>query len=221
MDVSPKKAEELARLFRMISKEPMSSHLSDDEFVGYVAGELSDAEMHQIDRHLEICEECGRKIEHLAIQDLAWRGSKGTHRLQTLRHQILNQLSSQPAPILSLLEELARQIQSLLSGTGLTSGMVHAATEEKPSFQQGEQWSCYLDTDKNGNYRLRISSHDLSLEGVHLRLFSKNWRREITLVRVDPDQVGAKVVLSPEDLEKIPQGHGFSVELVHQDAESE
>jgi len=216
IEISPKKAEELSKLFRMVIEEPINNHLSEDQFVGYVAGDLSEEELLKIDRHLEVCEDCGTQIEHLAVNAMAWSGSEGKHRIQELRKQAINNLEEQAGHSRSFFEELALQIRSLLSGTNVVSGMIQAATEEKKDFKQGEQWSCYLDIDKRGNYLLRISSHDLSLEGTHLRLVSKNWQREIMLTRVDPNQVGAKVVLSPEDLIKIPQGHDFSVELIRQ-----
>lgn len=221
IEISSKKAEELSKLFRMAIEEPISTHLSEDQFVDYVTGDLTEEEMLEIDHHLEVCEDCGTQIEHLAVNAMAWSGPEGKRRIQELRKQAINNLREQASHPLSFLEELALQIQSLLSGTKLVLGMVQAATEEKKYFKQGEQWSCYLDIDKRGIYILRISSHDLSLEGTQLRLFSKNWEREIMLIRVDSNQVGTKVVLSPEDLTKIPQGHDFSVELIRQDPKLE
>lgn len=217
IEISPEKAAELSKLFRMVIEEPISSHLAEEQFVGYITGDLSEEEMLEIDRHLEVCEDCGAQIEHLAVNAMAWSGSDGKLRIKELRKQAINNLEEQTSDSVSFLEELALQIQSLLSGMNLISGMVQAATEEKQDFKQGEQWSCYLDIDKRGNYILRISSHDLSLEGTQLRLISKHWQREIMLMRVDPNQVGAKVVLSLEDLIKIPQGQDFSVELIRQD----
>ncbi len=214
IEISPKKGEELSKLFRIITQEPMSAHLSEDQFIGYVTGNLGEEEMLEIDRHLEVCEDCGTQIEHLAVNAMAWSGSEGKRRVTELRKQAINNLEEQANHPLAFLEELALQIRSLLSGTNLVLGMVQAATEEKKYFKQGEQWSCYLDIDKRGNYILRISSHDLSLEGTQLRLLSKNWQREITLIRVDPNQVGAKVILSAEDLAKIPKEHDFNVELI-------
>jgi hypothetical protein len=221
IEISPKKEEELSKLFRTVADKSMSAHLSEDQFIGYVTGDLSEEEMLEIDRHLAVCEECGSKIEHLAVKTMAWNGSEGKRRVRELRKQVINNLQEYEASTSSFVEELTLQIRSLHSGRSLALGMVQAATEEKKYFKQGEQWSCYLDVDKRGNYILRISSHDLSFEGTQLRLVSKNWQKEIMLNRVDPNQVGAKVVLSPEDLEKIPQGQDFSVELIRQDAESE
>jgi hypothetical protein len=220
-EISPKKAAELSKLLRMVSEQPISTHLSEDQFVGYVTGDLSEEEMLEIDRHLEICDDCGTQIEYLAMNAMTWSGPEGRQRLKELRGQTIKKLDEEASHSASFLEVLAFQVKSLLSGTNLAAGMVQAATEEKKDFKQGEQWSCFLDMDRRGNYILRISSHDLSLEGMQLRLVSKNWQREIMLNRVDPNQVGAKVVLSPEDLTRIPQGHDFSVELIRRDPESE
>jgi len=216
IQISPQKAQELSKHFRMVTQAPMSAHLSEDQFIGYVTGDLNEEEMLEVDRHIEVCEDCGTQIEHLAANAMAWSASEGKRRIQELRKQALNNLKKQEVLDLSFLGELALQIRSLLLGTNLAHGTVQAATEEKKYFRQSEQWSCYLDIDKRGNYILRISSHDVNLEGTQLRLVSKNWQREITLNRVDPNQVGAKVVLSPEDLTKMPQGQDFSVELIRQ-----
>jgi hypothetical protein len=219
--ISQKKAEELSNLFRGVNEELIGSHLSEDQFVGYVTGELSEGEMLAIDRHLEVCEDCGEQIEHLATNAMAWSGSAGEQPIQELRQKALTDFDKPIAGAVSLLQELALQIRSLFLGTNLTPGMVQAATEEKKPSQQGEQWSCYLDMDRRGNYILRISSHDLSLEGTQLRLFSRNWQRDIMLLRVNENQVGAKVVLSPEDLANIPREHDFSVELVREGPEAD
>ena len=221
IEILPKKAEELSKFFRRIIEEPISTHLSEDQFIGYVTGELSEEEMLEVDRHLEVCKDCGTQIEHLAVNAMTWSDSKGKNRVTALRKRALNHAIEQDTSVSSLLQELAMQIRSLFLGTNFVAGVVSAATEEKKYFQQGDEWSCYLDKDKRGNYTLRISSHDLSLEGTQLRLRSKNWQREITLIRVDPNQIGAKVVLSSEDLTKIPQGQDFSIELIRQDPEPE
>ena len=120
-------------------------------------------------------------MENLAANAMTWSGSKGTYHLHGIAQSSLKQFECTKARVFSFLDELALQIRSLLLGTNLAPGMVQAATEKKKYFKQGEQWSCYLDIDKRGNYILRISSHDLSLEGTQLRLVSKNWQREIIL----------------------------------------
>lgn len=219
--ISRKKAEELLKLFGTIAEEPMSTHLSDDQFICYITGDLSEQEMHEIDLHLEMCEDCGSQIEQLAMNVMTWSGSNGTHRVNELRKQALIDLNDENVRGHSFLEELALQVRSLFLGANLGVGVVSAATEEQKQFQQGDQWSCFLDRDKRGNYTLRISSRDLSLEGTQLRLFSTNWQQEITLIRVDPNQIGAKVVLSPDDLAKIPHGYDFRVELIRQGPEQE
>jgi hypothetical protein len=221
IEISAQKAEELLNLFRRGVDESIGEHLSEDQFLRYVTGDLPEQEMLSIDRHIEKCKACGNQLEHLAVKAMAWSEAVGAQRLKKLRRQALENLSANDTLSPSVFEELARQIGQLLWGMNLGRGFVSAATEEEKPFEQGDQWSCYLNKDKRGNYTLRISSRDLSLEGTRLKLHSTNWQQEITLVRVEPNQVGAKVVLSPEDLARIPQGHDFRIEFLHQGREQE
>ena len=221
IEISSQKVEELMDLFQSISEKPNGAHLTDDQFIDYVTGDLGEEEMIQIDHHLQMCEDCGARVEHLATNAMGWSGVSVRSRFNELRQRVLSELGRQNTPRSSFLETLALQIRTLLLGTDLTAGIVRAATEEKTNFQQSDQWSCYLDTDKRGNYVLRISSYDSTLEGSRLRLISKNWQQEVTLIRVDQAQVGAKVVLSPKELAKIPLEHDFSVELIRQHPEQD
>src|SRR5688572_11747737 len=124
--IQPQKAEELMNLFDSVAEEPLGDHLNDDQFIDYVTENLSEGKILEIDLHLQTCEECVSRMEHLATNSIAWIGDKGMNRLHELRQRVLRNMSEQNVLRSSILETLALYIRSLLLGENLILGIVQA-----------------------------------------------------------------------------------------------
>ena len=74
--------------------ELIGDHLTDDEFIRYGRGELSDEESNKIGNHLESCDECATEAERLIEGFKAWRGEAGKQRIDALRKRCLDARAS-------------------------------------------------------------------------------------------------------------------------------
>jgi hypothetical protein len=122
-------------------------------------------------------------------------------------------------PRLRLLEKLEKELQKLLLKPTLTStfGYARAATpvEEEGQTENGTlQW--YYGQDDLGNLEIRISSFYKELRGTHVNIQIGTWIKELTLETVAPDQVGAEIVISKQELINLPLEEGIHIELSDQ-----
>jgi len=77
--LSTKDIDNLRTLLREVPDDLVGDHLSDDEFVRYTIGELSEEEALKVDRHLESCLECTIEMERLIEGHGEW------HERETLK----------------------------------------------------------------------------------------------------------------------------------------
>ena len=127
---------------------------------------------------------------------------------------------SERAARAATLHQLAGGLRDLLLGPGLALGAARAATPDSLAGATPDgllRWR--LVEDGQANLDIRLGSHALDLEGARLRLRAGDWQREVVLVRVAPDQVGAEFTLSAEERAEWGRAEGLRVEFVEETTE--
>ena len=173
---------------RELPAEAVGEHLTDDEFIGYVSEELSTEEVTRLDKHLASCAACAGEVERLFEVSQAWQSAQGAACLTALRwrirsQQALNRLAdalSRKQPDFAFQAAHAATAQAWKGET--EGGLLHWFIEEDPDSR---------------DLIIRLDSVELALEGAKLRLTAGEWRSDVVLSRVAPDQVGAEARFHP------------------------
>jgi hypothetical protein len=121
------------------------------------------------------------------------------------------------------ISDLGKLLNSLFFNSSIhpRAGVVFAATQEEgKNFDQAGKWQISIHTGKDDELILRISTYDLELEGMQLRVSAKEWQHLATLTRVGEDQVGAKIILSKEEAAMLSAKENFQVDFVNRDGSS-
>ena len=185
----PSGADRLLADLRGLPAEPVGPHLEDEEFVEY---SMPDAVADdRIEAHLRSCEPCAERMEHLLEVSEAWQGTEGERRLEDLSRRVVaavrfGQLAA--AVRLQLGEMFAEAAAAAASDhPGAATGELHerhGATADRRL-----RWAIRQD---EGALVVGIGSHDLSFEGVTLRVTLGGEERTCVLSRVE-DQVFAEI----------------------------
>ena len=115
------------------------------------------------------------------------------------------------------LSSLLRKVVLLRDASLNAPAAADAAAEAATPWEDGQtedgmlRWR--IKKDKEGSLTIRFGSHVLG-EGGRLRLCAGDWQREIVLRPVAPDQVGAEIVITREERERIPSRAELRVEPV-------
>lgn len=218
IQITPDKVDQLMTLFRNLPRQPVGNHLSDDEFVGYAAETLTEAETQRVDEHLASCPTCAEEMGKLLEISQAWHGEQGRQRLAALWQRILPRLLTTPPPperpaltqalqqITQAWRQVMRQMtQDLEFRLRQEPGWASAAPPQAKGqvlweWESEDRFYAHLVRQVNGDLTFRIWSRDrtdLTLEGQRVRLrcdFSGHiLEREEALERKFGDQVGAEI----------------------------
>ena len=91
--LSTKDIDNLRTLLREVPDDMVGDHLSDDEFVRYTIGELSEEETLRIDKHLESCSECTIEMERLLEGHGEWCEREGLGQNWDFLRKFVNELN--------------------------------------------------------------------------------------------------------------------------------
>jgi hypothetical protein len=216
VQISSQKAKEVVDKILTRSPEVIREHLKDDLFIDYISGSLTEEEQHAVLDHLETCNSCSARMEHLLLRTHAWAGNAGQQRLAQIRRKIMPTTLNNLANNYSLLERLEQELTKLiLKPVFLTApGYVYAATaveQEGQTLNGTLQW--YYGEDEQGNLAIRLSSFYMELQGTRIAINIGNWKRVVTLDVVASDQVGAEVVIAKSDVFELGWENGITFEL--------
>ena len=180
--VTKEKLDNLVVALRNMPIELIGDHLTDDEFIRYGRGELSDEESNKIGNHLESCDECATEAERLIKGFKVWQGEKGKKRLADIRKRCLFiRTLSQAAKDLS-----QYQIEPLAADDGST---------RKIRNWHDDMISIDIIQDANENWIFWFSSKDMSLQDKKFSLNIVSLKYEVVLRKVSQDEIGAKVIV--------------------------
>ena len=217
VQISSQKAKEVVDEILTQSPEVIREHLTDDLFIDYISGSLTEEEQHAVLDHLETCNSCSARMEHLLVRTHAWAGNLGQRRLAQIRRQILPTTLKNLANNYSLLERLEQELTKLiLKPVFLTKpGYLYAATaveQEGQTLNGTLQW--YYGEDEQGNLAIRLSSFYMELQGTRVAVNIGILKRVVTLDVVATDQVGAEIVINRSEIDELPWEEGISFELI-------
>jgi hypothetical protein len=212
--VSAHQLERLRKELHSALTLSVDEHLSDEESIDYVMELLTEDEMARVDAHLASCPSCTAEMEHLYAVSQEWQGETGQEYRAALAEDRLRSVAPQPKEVAGVLQGAAKWLDQLvaeldkvvLALVGPPLKGLHAAAPKHFAPGQTEdgalRWDLHL--DKHDNLIIQFGSHLLELEGTLLRLSAANWSQDVVLERKTPDQLGARVVISAEKLEQLP-----------------
>ena len=181
LDMTKREIDDLISILRDTPHEQIGEHLSDNEFIRYVMGDLSEQELLIADEHLNSCDECVTEMERLLDAYEVWQ--------TPLKRQHLHDLEKHCA--------LVRTLYQATEDWKRSSMLVASDKANHKIWEwQNDIFHISVNEDANGNWTFWFSSSDLSYENKHFRLHLASVEREIVLKKVAEGEVGAKVVIS-------------------------
>jgi eukaryotic-like serine/threonine-protein kinase len=86
--VRPSIIDDLVNACSVLPVEPVGPHLSDEELILYITGQLGTDETGSVDEHLSTCDECCDRIERLLEGTSRWSGVDGDRRLTAIQGEL-------------------------------------------------------------------------------------------------------------------------------------
>jgi len=188
-----------------VPTETVGGHLTDEQSIDYLLGELEEDEINLIDKHILTCEDCGLKLEQLSNKMETWGDPISDNRLVEMQFRIRSSY---------LINVLTVQLKALFGVSKLSHYTLSAALNKVKSKEINGIWNLVLRRDRTGNYALIISCYELVLEGIKIRIDSKDWFEEVTLRKVSDNEVGAKLIVPENIFEKLSSEKGSQITVV-------
>jgi hypothetical protein len=91
-----------------------SDHLNDDLFIRYSLDILTEDELQEVIAHMELCDSCASKMEHLMEEGKHWLGEESEIRLSAFRTNLLQEVTNQITPEPHFIELLVDRIKIIL-----------------------------------------------------------------------------------------------------------
>lgn len=197
----PVTAQKVSQLMTLFAAPPASSHLSDDELIGYAMQTLHSSDVPQVEAHLALCEECMVEVQQLLSAAPTWQGKTGEKRLTALRERVFAEMGLAPDSLQERLRLALQEIRASWQATFANQPAWAAATAdgEARSVWEGEFQDGLLrvegELDPNGDLTFWFDSEEMALQGKHFRLSWQELEREFTLRQVSATEVGAQVLI--------------------------
>lgn len=201
----------LASELRARQNEPADDeHLSDEEFVYFSLGEVTDEEKMMIVSHLDACASCSAHMQGLVETSEAWQGPQAEERFkrkwEEIRAKVSSRMAAKRSGSDSLSDLAGPQHATLLQEVALCGARLPkpiAATEGELG---GGSIIWRVVEDGANNLIVRFRSSVMSVNGTQLKLSAGNWRRVVTMAEVKPDQAGARTVITRQEREQMRAG---------------
>jgi hypothetical protein len=208
-------------------RQDEAEHLSDDDLAAYVMGLTDEDERQQLASHLASCQLCAFEMEELREATEGWRGQEAEQRLATLRNETRTKA-------LAAIKATDQPPIILFDGSGgfdVPVTLLYPVNQvARPAFKTSFKSSMYQTADdlaaisfrerENGDLWIYIDSRVLDLEGRELVVSVKSkkmvedlpkWRK--TLRGIDLGEVGAKLVITREERQSLPEDSELSISL--------
>ena len=189
------------------NREPADEHLSDDEFVYFSLGEVTDEEKMLIASHLDSCARCSAQMQGLTETSEAWRGPEAEERFKNKWEEIRAKVSSRMPARRSDLgypsDSDGPQQATLLPDVALPGARLTKPIVAIDGQLAGGSIVWRIVEDDANNLIVRFRSHVMSVNGTELKLSAGNWRRVVTMAEVKPDQSGARTVITRQEREQM------------------
>jgi hypothetical protein len=214
----------LEEVYKQVSPDEVK-HLSEDELAAYVMELMDEDERAPVADHLAACELCEAEVEELKAATEAWRGQDGEQRLAMLRDKTR-------AKALAAVKFAEAQPITLFDGSGsfdVPVTLLYPVHQvERRAFKTSLKPTMYQTIDElavfslceqdNGDLLVYIDSSVVKSEGreIVISIQSKKLTGEPvqwikTLSRIDSEQVGAKLVITREERQRLPDDSGLSI----------
>jgi hypothetical protein len=197
----------------MTAERDVREHLTDEEFMGFLLEDLPEGASTVVDRHLELCVYCARRMEELyeawdSFPVAAWEADRDKF-IASLRRRIATDHGSTTPAVLDLVSRgiVLADRSALKAWAAAPQG--HASGWKGRTKDDGLVWDIL--PDEEGNLSIFLSSRALD-EGTRLLLRAGEWRQEVVLTRVDPDQVGGRACFPRAARAKLIEGDDLRVE---------
>jgi hypothetical protein len=197
----------------MTAARDVREHLTEEEFMGFLLEDLPEGASSGVDRHLELCEYCARRMEQLyeawdSFPMAAWEADRDEF-IASLRRRIARDHGSTMPAVLDFVSGgiVLGDRSALKAWAAAPQG--HAGGWRGRTEDGGLVWDIL--PDEQGNLSIFLSSRALG-EGTRLLLSAGEWRQEVVLTRVDQDQVGGRAWLPQAERAKLVEGADLRVE---------
>jgi hypothetical protein len=193
--------------------EAVLTHLSEEELCAYHDNTIDEIDRCRMESHLTRCLICSRKIE--LMQDVLQSQDESVDDEDIARVKAL--LDSQRA-VVAVASSIILAFNLWVRKRNIRPGLRAKFSTEKVEDGQVEDGSVrwrYVEKE-SGERILRFGSHCMELEGLKLLVKAGQLAKTVTLKPVTHSQVGAKVVITAQESEKIAAEISLSIEVIEE-----
>jgi hypothetical protein len=178
-------------------REMKHVHLSEGEMIAYCDQELDHLHRARVEAHVEECFFCRRLLQQWQ-EDI---GALGNREPATAGEALVKQPTEQNAIAgASLQERLAEHLLQLVRSWEVYFKQlaIRGSQDEEEIWRwqsDDQQLQGHATLQKNGDVIVQLSSSELELAGVHIKVRIGHFSQETTLQRVSESEVSAKVTI--------------------------
>ena len=192
-------------------KEAVLLHLSEEELGAYHDNAVHEADRSRMEAHLARCLICSSKLQ--MMQDVLQSHGENVDDQDILRVKAL--LDSQRAMatvVSSIIVAFNVWVKNRSIHPGLRARFSTAKVEDGQMEDGSVRWR-YVEKE-SGERIVRFGSHRMELEGLKILVQAGELSKTVVLKSVTQDQVGAEVMFSAQESEKIPAEALLSIDVL-------
>jgi hypothetical protein len=192
--------------------------LTDRDAIEYALDELSGADCARVEKIIEASPEARLEMDWLRREAEMWKGQEGEARLRRLARNI----ALRSTPLRALVARLGELAEAGLAAlkSSLEVNIPLAVQAQQDWIADGEsddtliRWQ--LRHVEGAALAISLSSSATVLEGVTVRLSIFGWSADAILRRINPQEVGAEVIIPRESREAAGRTPQVLIQVVHQ-----
>ena len=191
----------------------VTTHLSEEELADYHDGTVGDGITRtRLEAHLQRCLICQRRLEFLREVTAEAAGIEPS-QIPEIYYETAQRLLH---PVRETLRALGKWLRELFIYHLTPEPQFAFATPGEPLDLESEdgKYGIFVEEDQNHNVIVRVDSTEMELAGTPIHFYAGEWQREVRLEKVEDDQVGAEVVITPDERAALPTGTDLRAKLV-------